>query len=88
MKIRNDEVARLVGAYCRGFRKATLQRSLSEIAGNTNYKTLSGFENGRSKNLFHIFNYLEWCATAELRTYFLRGLCEILEEVTFNETNI
>lgn len=84
MKMKNDEVARIVGAYCRGFRRATLRKTLKEVAGTSNFKTLSGFENGRSKNLFHIFKYMEWCATPELRTYFLKGLCEILEEVSEN----
>lgn len=80
MKIAENKVSD-VGNYCRSFRIDTLNKTLSDISGDTNIKTLSGFEHGRSTNLLHVFTYLNACTNQQQRSDFLRGLCNHLEGV-------
>lgn len=54
---------KLIGKYCKYFRVNVLQNTLRFICAetNTNIKTLSAFEMGRSNNMEHIFKYLDVC---------------------------
>lgn len=68
-----------IGRYCKQFRVNVLRITLLELSDETNIKTLSGFEHGRSTNLLHVFNYLNACETQKMRSNFLQGLVELLE---------
>ena len=48
------------GKFCKMFRTEILQMTLEDLSKETGVKvtTLSAFENGRSRNLEHINNYL------------------------------
>ena len=70
-----------VYAYCKNFRtkkaKLTL-RQIHEITG-VNIKTLSGFENGRSSNLFMINHYIvAYDFDKGLQLGFIQGMNKVL----------
>lgn len=69
-----------IGKYCRKFRINELEMTLKEVEGNTNIKTLSSFEHGRSSNLKHLLKYVKACKTKEQKLKFLQGLINIIEE--------
>lgn len=73
-----------LGLYCKNFRINILKMTLKEVAKETNVKTLSGFEHGRSKNIMHVFKYIDVCTNRNERIIFMQGLCELLEGV-YNE---
>lgn len=68
-----------VGLFCRDFRINVLKMTLQDVANLDNFKTLSGFEHGRSKNIMHIYKYIEACSNRTDRINFIRGLCELME---------
>ena len=70
-----------VSTYCKNFRtkkaKITL-RQIHEITG-VNIKTLSGFENGRSSNLFMINHYiLAYGFDTDIQLEFIKGMNKVL----------
>lgn len=54
---------KLIGEYCKHFRVNVLGLTLRVVCSktDTNIKTLSAFEMGRSNNMEHIFKYVEVC---------------------------
>lgn len=67
-----------IGSYCRTFRMITLKKRLKDVAGDTNIKTLSGFEHGRSSNIEHMDKYYQACDTTEQKILFKQGMDDIL----------
>lgn len=67
-----------VGQYCRYFRKHVLYKTLKEIEGSEDVKTLSSFEHGRSSNLNHMFKYIIHCDDDKQRLVFINGLLNLL----------
>lgn len=68
-----------VGLYCRNFRLNVLKMTLQDVSNLDNFKTLSAFEHGRSRNIMHIYKYIEACENRDDRIKFIRGLCELME---------
>lgn len=68
-----------ISAYCRMFRIDTLKMTLATMCEltDTNIKTLSAFEHGRSKNIDHFIKYLEVSSPSQKLT-FLKGIGEIV----------
>lgn len=68
-----------ISAYCRAFRIDVLKISLVTMAEvtDTNIKTLSAFEHGRSKNIEHFIKYIE-VSNVQQKTEFLKGLGEMM----------
>lgn len=67
-----------IGDYCRTFRMVTLRKRLIDVAGDTNIKTLSGFEHGRSSNIEYMNNYYQACDTESQQMLFKQGIDDIL----------
>jgi len=69
-----------IGRHCANFRHDILDMSLSDLArrSNTNIKTLSAFEHGKSSNIKHLLSYYFACDTDYERDtfaqYIFRGL--------------
>lgn len=57
------ERVKLVGEYCKHFRVNILGVTLRVVCSktDTNLKTLSAFEMGRSNNMEHVFKYIDVC---------------------------
>lgn len=53
-----------INGICRLFREQVLQITLQEMSNKTgvNLKTISAFENGRSKNIEHLQLYIKCCS--------------------------
>lgn len=68
-----------ISGYCREFRIDTLQITLVTMCEqtNTNVKTLSAFEHGRSKNIDHFLKYLE-VSNQEQKVAFLKGIGQLM----------
>ena len=68
-----------IGSYCRGFRIDVLKMTLANMCEqtDTNVKTLSAFEHGRSKNIDHFINYIE-VSNQEQRKAFLKGFSQLM----------
>ena len=77
MKIQNA-----IGKYCRDFRKHKLQLTLVSFCDltNTNFKTLSAFELGRSTNIEHVFKYLDLCDESNKKEFII-GFALLLGEI-------
>lgn len=73
------ERVKLVGEYCKNFRVYILCETLRFVCSktDTNLKTLSAFEMGRSNNMEHIFKYVDCCRGSQ-KTKFLDGLSKIV----------
>lgn len=71
-----------IGTFCKTFREDVLHETLKEVCEDTetNFKTLSAFEHGRSKNIQHIFKYLQRC-DKEQRKQFINQLFEIVGDL-------
>lgn len=67
-----------IGTHCKTFRIEVLKKSLKEVSNGSNIKTLSAFEHGRSKNIMHLFKYLESCSDIDDRIKFMKELCNIM----------
>lgn len=67
-----------VGQYCRYFRKHILHKTLKEIEGSEDVKTLSSFEHGRSSNLNHMFKYINHCENDVQKLTFINGLLNLM----------
>ena len=70
-----------VSTYCKIFRTEKAKLTLREIHEKTgvNIKTLSGFENGRSSNLFMINHYIvAYDFDKGIQLDFIQGMNEIL----------
>lgn len=72
---------RAVGAFCRNFRIVELNKTLEDMGEETNLKTLSGFEHGRSSNILHVFTYINACESQTQRSVFLQGLFILMEGI-------
>lgn len=68
-----------VGEYCREFRMQRLRLRLQDVEGSENVKTLSGFEHGRSTNIYHLFKYVRACKDRQQKMEFLEGILNVLE---------
>ena len=68
-----------IGKYCRYYRLTVLEKTLKEVEGSENIKTLSGFEHGRSTNLEHLIKYVKHCESREQKQEFLQGLIKVIE---------
>ena len=68
-----------IGDYCRIFRVETLQTTLILVGKetNTNIKTLSAFECGRSNNIEHVLKYVDACNDTQ-KQLFLNGLIKVM----------
>lgn len=68
-----------ISAYCRMYRIDTLKMTLVTMCEltDTNIKTLSAFEHGRSKNIDHFMKYLEVSNPAQ-KLAFLKGVGELV----------
>lgn len=68
-----------ISGYCRMFRIDTLKMSLVTMCEktDTNVKTLSAFEHGRSKNIDHFLKYME-VATPQQKELFLKGIGQLM----------
>ena len=67
--------------YCKNFRKEKAKLTLKQIHEKTgvNIKTLSGFENGRSSNLFMINHYIvAYNFDKGLQLGFIQGMNKVL----------
>lgn len=73
------QTLKLIGKYCRDYRLTVLNKTLQEVAGEDNIKTLSSFEHGRSKNLEHLLKYIKKCETKEQKIEFLQGLIKTID---------
>lgn len=73
------QTLKLIGKYCRDYRLTVLNKTLQDVAGKDNIKTLSSFEHGRSKNLEHLLKYIKKCETKEQKIEFLKGLLLTIE---------
>ena len=73
-----------LSTYCKNFRTKKAKLTLSQIHEKTgvNIKTLSGFENGRSSNLFMINHYiLAYDFDKGLQLEFIQGMNKALGRV-------
>lgn len=72
-----------IGLFCKTFREVELNATLREVCEdtNTNIKTLSAFEHGKSNNIKHIFKYLKLC-DADQREEFIKELFEVAGDLT------
>lgn len=70
-----------IGRFCYTYRTEILEITLVEMEEKTDIplKTLSGFENGRSSNMFIVFKYLTVSKDLNNRMFFLNHLYEIIE---------
>lgn len=70
----------LIGEYCKHFRVNILGHTLRVVCTrtNTNIKTLSAFEMGRSNNMEHIFKYIDVC-DEEQKTMLTTGIAWIMK---------
>lgn len=68
-----------ISGYCREFRINTLQMTLATMCEktDTNIKTLSAFEHGRSKNIDHFIKYIE-VSSSEQKLSFLSGFNKLM----------
>ena len=69
-----------VGAYCRSYRKQcgyTLQQFADKYGAN--YKTVSGFENGRSSSMYYVFMYMKLTDDNGSQLGFLQGVNDLVE---------
>lgn len=68
-----------ISAYCRMYRINTLKMTLLTMCEltDTNIKTLSAFEHGRSKNIEHFMKYIEVSSPAQ-KLAFLKGVGELV----------
>lgn len=69
-----------VGKYCKNFRMIELEKTLREVGGEGNFKTLSSFEHGRSTNINHLWKYVKACNSHEQKLRFIVGLLDIIVE--------
>lgn len=70
-----------VSTYCKNFRTKKAKLTLRQIHEKTgvNIKTLSGFENGRSSNLFMINHYIvAYDFDKGLQLGFIQGMNKVL----------
>ena len=70
-----------VSTYCKNFRTKKAKITLKQIHETTgvNIKTLSGFENGRSSNLFMINHYiLAYGFDTDIQLEFIKGMNKVL----------
>lgn len=72
-----------IGNFCKTFREEELCATLREVCEDTdtNVKTLSAFEHGRSNNIKHIFKYLKMC-NEDQRETFIKTLFEVAGDLT------
>ena len=73
-----------VSTYCKDFRTKKANLTLRQIHEKTgvNIKTLSGFENGRSSNLFMINHYiLAYDFDKGIQSEFIQGMNKVLGRV-------
>ena len=56
-----------------------LEKTLKEVEGSENIKTLSGFEHGRSTNLEHLIKYVKQIESKDQKQKFLQGLITVIE---------
>ena len=73
-----------VSTYCKNFRTEKAKLTLREIHEKTgvNIKTLSGFENGRSSNLFMITHYIvAYDFDKGLQLGFIQGMSKVLGSI-------
>ena len=79
------EIKKLVGNYCRYFRKHKLCLTLEEFSDlyGINYKSLSGFENGRSSNYFYIVLFIKACKKPDLQLGFVQGMNKAIDSYNF-----
>lgn len=68
-----------VGEYCRCYRSITLNITLKRMAELTgiNIKTISAFENGRSTNMEHFFEYCQ-LGNDNQRQTFIKGFSDFM----------
>ena len=68
-----------IAGYCRDYRINTLQMTLATMCEmtDTNIKTLSAFEHGRSKNIDHFIKYIE-VSNQEQKLIFLKGFNKLM----------
>lgn len=74
-----------LGEFCKDFRVNVLDLTLQEVAKDSNFKTLSGFEHGRSKNFLHVIKYVDACKTDEQKSNFIKGVNKITQGLKENE---
>lgn len=55
-----------------------MYKTLKEIEGSEDVKTLSSFEHGRSSNLNHMFKYINHCEDDKQKLIFINGLLNLL----------
>jgi cytoskeletal protein RodZ len=84
MGVRSNEVKQMeymkyVGEYCRCYRAITLNMTLKRMSELTdiNMKTISAFENGRSTNMEHFFEYCQLGNDTQ-RQAFIKGFADFM----------
>ena len=78
---RQKMIEKEISDYCKNFRTKKAKLTLRQIHETTgvNIKTLSGFENGRSSNLFMINHYIvAYDFDKGLQLGFIQGMNEVL----------
>lgn len=77
--MKQKELIKKVGAFCRDFRIKHLDMSLTEFCNITdlNIKNVSAFEHGRANNIKYLFKYYHICNDS-LKKRFASELFKIL----------
>ena len=81
---RQNMIENEVSIYCKNFRTKKANLTLRQIHEKTgvNIKTLSGFENGRSSNLFMINHYIvAYDFDKAIQLEFIQGMNKVLGRV-------
>lgn len=71
--MKDKEMIKRIGNYCKNFRTDRLELSLTEFCelNNLNIKNVNAFEFGRANNIQYLYQYYRMCDDGQRRTFAL-----------------